>query len=151
MATRPRSTIDFKYTYVHHIPRVSKPFLEWLKLPMEFHVYTSPWVEDAGKVVCSDDPKIQRRISGTVNEKAAKAFEKRQAEAAAKAAKAASKASSKRRSKSDKHHDKSEDRANKYKKECKKLQKKVKELEAKLAAAKGGQPSGKKRSAIEEV
>jgi len=40
--SRPKSVIDFEYTYVHHVPRVSKPFLEWLKLPMEFHVYTSP-------------------------------------------------------------------------------------------------------------
>ena len=30
---------------------MTKPFLEWLQLPMEFHVFTSPWVEGAGAVI----------------------------------------------------------------------------------------------------
>mmetsp|Transcript_11659 Transcript_11659/g.20804 ORF Transcript_11659/g.20804 Transcript_11659/m.20804 type:complete len:1079 (+) Transcript_11659:197-3433(+) len=54
----------FDYEFVHHVDVVTKEFIEFLKRPMEFHVFMSPLVQPPKDKVSTLNPVIVARMTG---------------------------------------------------------------------------------------
>jgi len=60
----PTATPNFEYSFVHHVPKVTEEFLEWITKPMEYQLFVSLHVQEAKNVITSEDPALVSRITG---------------------------------------------------------------------------------------
>ena len=51
---------EFAYTHVHHVPKVTQEFLDWLSTPggIKLHLYVSPFVTSTGAPISTANAKI---------------------------------------------------------------------------------------------
>lgn len=53
---------DYEYKFVHHVPVVTKEFLEFLKQPIELKIFTAPYVFLPPTGISTNDPGVADRV-----------------------------------------------------------------------------------------
>ena len=61
------------WSIVHHVPRVTKEFIDFLKEPLEVKIYVSPMLKVPTNVVSTTNPVVRTRILGDASLGAARA------------------------------------------------------------------------------